>query len=1209
MHIATFGHCDLRKSVASIGGLLTLPILQANTLRLEALAHLAIANCRGRWCPTRHHASCWFKMVGKCVSHLEDPTEDVFTTRVIFNGTNYCILEGLYEANGHHLQHILHAVEGMPNRGVFADAKQDCEVLLVLSELLCTRAGLHAFLEGSKCPLKSLPIKSMPTMKQLAARTTFSYRDLKAAGCDVQWLSRFILPPNEQGVTWSPNVQSPLYRKPLLDTGAEIIVAVPSALGAAIREAVIEMCIQTDNQLPLRAGVLQSQIEALRQNPMIRDAHIPFEAINLKKILESSPPVEIEPGYWVHFVLLLDDLEGFEEGGISGINSSGSIAEPEIQAEIEQSSAHCRAQPGFKAGLAFIVTCGFGRVTPLVFNGSKDWFVVGASDYDVDVIGWLHNFDFSELIKLSAMEWKLRSMGYTLNSLNGLLVKVGIVQANEGHLIQQDAMPDSFNADMIYMPTYAHLELRVAHHRRWDVRSIAAPDDRTVVVRRNSYSEPSHNAISRIYYDLEDIKRGIFRGAWHCGSRTWWVHALIEGNTNKSFHQCVLDMQCVWIDRIAKTLCNVLPSLPDLLVWRLNIAPWLETRAAKVIPATPEEIASDVSSSIDPKFDAIVTGVGPAFYRGLDRSDNAAEAELVRSFVEQAVALSGQKNQSVEALMDEIVPSPDARQIHVFAAQDFRDRERDAIGSCTVLISPLDDATVRIGLGWHGIDRPGGTLHGKNECTEVLNKITSTLEQEFCQELSKFERRALVMAAIANHENAAIDTSTWYRISKVHFGLAEDKTAYLDKITEHLAKLNFVFLTSRILIEAGLCECPFGEGKIPADIDLSRLMAMAVRIFYLGGYSDAIRYGCMKDTVRISPAGEVLIDTTFEGSILELLGRSIAEQLIDMHSDHNSDLIRKHNGENRSSKKIVEDDFMEAWKAEIGTSLADCKRAVMALEKKLVAAGAGWEIVPRRELIAFLNDHIKDPEAYVAAFETVPRDGWKHIPTSFVDHDRQPWRFQRRLSVYRRPLLRLYNSNDVPVLVAPGILRDSLLMMIQNFYNAETDQKLLTSGKMRQWWNFAQDRDAKEFEVKVCDELKKLGWSAMFRMKFSEILGVGLQEDVGDIDVLAWRPDGRIIVIECKKLKLAKTPSEVAKQLSKYQGVMDEKGRPDMLAKHLKRLTLARRHVAAFQKYTGVQTPSIEGALVFSRIVPMTFAKHKIEEDKRCLTFDHLSKL
>ena len=107
-----FGRCDLHKSIAAIGGLLTLPVLQANTLRLEAIAHLALVHrlglrlsphdaCNGRRSPTLQNASRWFKLIGAHMGHLEDPAEDVFVTRVIFNGANYRIVEGLHEANGH----------------------------------------------------------------------------------------------------------------------------------------------------------------------------------------------------------------------------------------------------------------------------------------------------------------------------------------------------------------------------------------------------------------------------------------------------------------------------------------------------------------------------------------------------------------------------------------------------------------------------------------------------------------------------------------------------------------------------------------------------------------------------------------------------------------------------------------------------------------------------------------------------------------------------------------------------------------------------------------------------------------------------------------------------------------------------------------------------------------------------------------------------
>ena len=473
------------------------------------------------------------------------------------------------------------------------------------------------------------------------------------------------------------------------------------------------------------------------------------------------------------------------------------------------------------------------------------------------------------------MERDLEAKGFRLEAPNGLIAKLGVAHENGGHLVPHEAMPDGFDAGTIYIPTSAQLGLRAAYHRRWDVQSIAGPDNRTAVVRRMGRSELSQVADSRIYINLDDLEGGILRGAWLSGSRTWWIHVTSEKIADKNFLQGVWDMQCVWMERIARILIHALPSLPDFFVWRLNFAHWEAISAAEVVPATPKEITHDVATSIEVESATIITEIGQAFYRGLSRSDNAAEAAVVRSFVEQVIALSGETNQSVDDLTAVIVPSPDARQMHAFAPQEFRDHVRDAIASPPVLMSGFDDAALRIGLGWHGVDRPGGTLHGKSECCMALNKITSALEEELCQELARFERRALLEAAVANHEAAAVDRSAWHRTSAALIGMAEDELVVRGKIAEHHAKLNFVSLTSRILVEAGLSECPFGIGKMPGDIDLSRLMAKVSTIFFLGGYSDAIHYGGMKPELRISPAGQVMIDPTFF-DVIRRAGRTLA---------------------------------------------------------------------------------------------------------------------------------------------------------------------------------------------------------------------------------------------------------------------------------------------------------------------------------------------
>jgi hypothetical protein len=56
---------DVKASVAAAGGLLTVLELQANTVRLEAIAHLIIASAAGKKKPSKQHTARWFRQLGK----------------------------------------------------------------------------------------------------------------------------------------------------------------------------------------------------------------------------------------------------------------------------------------------------------------------------------------------------------------------------------------------------------------------------------------------------------------------------------------------------------------------------------------------------------------------------------------------------------------------------------------------------------------------------------------------------------------------------------------------------------------------------------------------------------------------------------------------------------------------------------------------------------------------------------------------------------------------------------------------------------------------------------------------------------------------------------------------------------------------------------------------------------------------------------------
>jgi hypothetical protein len=96
------------------------------------------------------------------------------------------------------------------------------------------------------------------------------------------------------------------------------------------------------------------------------------------------------------------------------------------------------------------------------------------------------------------------------------------------------------------------------------------------------------------------------------------------------------------------------------------------------------------------------------------------------------------------------------------------------------------------------------------------------------------------------------------------------------------------------------------------------------------------------------------------------------------------------------------------------------------------------------------------------------------------------------------------------------------------------------------------------------------------------------------------------MLLECKDLQFAKTPSEIAKQLSKFRGQTDEKGRPDLLAKHLKRVRLANDNRAAFSAHLKLDKVVVDGALVFANTVPMSFAADRIAHAVTLLTYNRL---
>jgi len=141
---------DPSAAAVSFGGLLTVPELGPNAIRVEAMVHAALALGRGSGRPDVSLAAEAFRHLGAghC-GRMEDPSEDVLVGAVRTSQGNFRVLQGIWEGSCFYLQRFLDVTETMP-RGADFDAIQSAvTALLRLSEAVCERGSLRRFELGA----------------------------------------------------------------------------------------------------------------------------------------------------------------------------------------------------------------------------------------------------------------------------------------------------------------------------------------------------------------------------------------------------------------------------------------------------------------------------------------------------------------------------------------------------------------------------------------------------------------------------------------------------------------------------------------------------------------------------------------------------------------------------------------------------------------------------------------------------------------------------------------------------------------------------------------------------------------------------------------------------------------------------------------------------------------------------------------------------
>ncbi len=1144
----------------------------------------------------------------------EDPAEDVFVTNVVTDEGNFRLLEGIWESAGFLLQRVLKLTETLPVQEPFSKLRASVHALLKLSDAVCERAGLHRYELGNAHPERRMPTKALDGLARGRRHVRFSEKDLIDLGIRRDDLAPFIFNPARRADLSGQVIGDTLLeRRPLAWNDEELVLLLPTAVSAAIRRMLIERIGTGPNQGVFTNNLAQEYGRLFSSMPLLGGPPAPVYFGPSDHGPTASVAWEVDRGRHLHLLFFLDPLDGYDQGGLGGeFRAFGELADV-MDERIDPVYSRASKEPEFRDGITLLICCGVGRAVSLWLNRNdrQGWKVETISAADLFALSWTPRMKPLHLWRIFSAEDALKRQGVHLQNMNGLLNLVAWSRQLAGHLIPHAEIPTEWTGEsaMIAIGQNALLELRHEVATFGDVHAECDTAGRWIALRRSDPPLVPEDDRCPIY--APESLRLLRLAACTTSRRTWWCELIVPESMEGELAFQRRTMITHWLRHVAMVIDEQLRTLRvGPILWRCRFDYDSLGAQRDADPMDRPSARKTIQVSTDPVARIIEFDIAHGFVTTRFNPENSAEQGFVAELLEGVFELAGQALDADQrnALLLTIVPDIYARQSHVFAARDFRDHIEALQHARVLTISQYDDAYLKIGLGWRVRSmQEGGEIIGKSECGTYLNRLVEVLEDDLCAELRKFNRRGLVETLLSNYERAAQQRTWWRRTAAAQLSLHKDKKAVLEAMGRNESKLNGVFQATRILLEMAVCECPTSNGGSAGDLDLTRLMVHANTLFAVGGWSDAIRWDVMPPRLIIRPLGNIHVHAEFFDQVVDRFGRATSDQRFNDSATDYAKNLEEQKGIPTADVPEIQD-FAQVWQQEFGFSIDELRHCLDAIDDLGIRQQQFMLAMRRSELVQLLGGN-SSAEKIVALLMLAHRPSWRQVPEGFRPMDRQPWRFRRRLSVLRRPMLQVGDDEDPTLLVAPGLLREGFSYSLQNYHRGDYPDWQLGPA-MLAWFGRSRHKRGLEFNAEVADALRTLGWQVESEIKLTKVLRRALDRDYGDIDVLAWDATrNRVLIIECKNVQYRKTAGEIAEQLSDFRGEMMPNGKPDLLRKHLDRVELMKLHAVAACSYMQMTAnPRIESHLIFKNPVPMQFVSSHAGQVRISL-FDDLHNL
>lgn len=1161
---------DLLKSIAALG---IVPENHGKNIRIELLTLRALKGFNSS--STKVSTSDLIQFINREYSthHLEDPPVNMFTDLVTFHGGDYLILPGITETGSFILSNLLTAIFQWPSSNIPKEFRANCHhcTLLVLniSNAIATAMGYSRYQQGSASK-EEIEFPPGERYKQARSALEFSNKEMKelleSYGVASEALEEFIFDPKAIDFDEASIQDSPLMERPIIKTPAGYLVVSPSMLSLVLTNFIWSQAIQ----LSCLEEVETAYKEVVWNNVMFHMKNMGF------KPLSTSDTISGILGDFENLFRFDTDKIAYVKMVTSSRLKGSSVKTPKPSEEI---LAKIIETPAFKdhrfLDITLICETGNDSAHSVMRNKHAKILAMRVSEFEV-----LGNFGKSDAIDIwnfvTAIEEQLVERPQMFFSVLDIYK---IYKDNEDSFYISDNSKYNF---IHAQPGYS-AELIFKAKAKKDAHSIVIKDrdrlGRLPVVRKDKYAP--------IYCQPNDLMRSELRFAVEGFYQPVWVTPAFDlSDAHGEFRHMLFELN----DAVAYWIWQIKDGVKETLA-PLGNKPLLISY--KLIPVGKfKEI--DVDFTRDPnlteKFkwfvsnDTIVLDIPSEIIPYLYGSENEGERALVKSLLLalndmlKANGVEVMTDEKINAILETSAPLGMKKKFFILYSNDnLLLDQRNLVKERRIRDYNVNKVLNSIVPGLGKNAPPIGELNSKSEKEKLTRDVVvRSLLPMLKKAIAQYDCEQLLARLIELNETL-IQQRELYRVntpSRIACFVSVDQHAI--DLKEMLSKVNRTTLALRCLMEHVAAEQTRGANIISMTA-IDELIALMDQIIHWGSIGDQVKFDLFDIKMSILSSGRVGTDKVGINEVLDAYHQTkIVEDIQNAIDSYDGVFAQRTEHGGGEIPEFLDKAFFDDFNISF-SRICDLIEALAVIGFEGSTSYAKSSLANLRvrvnEIITPFDQNEFD--AGVDFLTLRKRKNVEDIPLGFDGIDISPWRFNRRLSILRKPVIIIESSAE------PGssqlywgprqILQTRMYIgeqcMSGRLRVPEGGRVIKALGKLAQVKGEALVqrvmKSVKRDSIEVYTEVW-IGPKEFFYDK----------DDLGDVDVLIIDKEANVIhSLECKSIEPSRNIKEMVEEVSKLMGSDSEKG---LIQKHVDRHVWLENNKSLLSKKYGIDLSGFE---------------------------------